>query len=46
MIKYECGYCGDLLCPEECVEAESKQQEWVNSEDYKTLISEVELPVL
>lgn len=46
MFKYECNYCGDPLCPEECAESKSEQKEWINSEEYEILIDKVELPIL
>lgn len=34
---YECDYCGNTLCPEECEEAKSAHNSWVNSEEFKML---------
>lgn len=43
---YECEYCGNVLCPEVCVEGKRATQEWVESEDYYKLLEDNPIEVV
>lgn len=36
-MEYECDYCDNALCPEECGEAKAAQRKWLDSEEFKNI---------